>query len=149
MRCGGSNIKRGRKREKRMIEGIISLVLIGVGIIGCVLWSANTAIKWQRIATEVFACAGVLALCTTIGCGAMLPERDTAEVAKIEVSEGEQEQRLEITPADTATNITIATESITPEQLIKMFIEKWNGELPDTITVYIPENINYETEKIQ
>lgn len=127
-----------------MIEGIISLVLLGVGIVSCIIWSANTAIKWQRIFTEIFACVGVLALCTIVGCGAMLPERDTADAA-----ETEREQILEIVPSETGSNITITAESITPEQLIKMFIEKWNGELPDTITVYIPENINYETEAIQ
>lgn len=133
-----------------MIEGIISLVLIGVGIIGCVLWSANTAIKWQRIVTEVFACMGVLVLCTLIGCTAPLPERDTADATKIKTPGETQEQQLEIATADTATNsLTITTESITPEQLIKAFIDKWDGVLPDTITVYIPENINYETEKIQ
>ena len=132
-----------------MIEGIITLILLSVGIVACIIWSANTTIKWQRIATEIFACVGVLALCTIIGCTATLPERDTAGAAKIEVSEGEQEQQLEIVPVDTSANITVTTESITPEQLIKMFIEKWNGELPDTITVYIPENINYETEEIQ
>lgn len=144
MRCGGSDIKRGRKREKHMIEGIISLVLLGVDIIACVMWSANTTIKWQKIVAEILACFGVSALCLLIGCLGTLPERDTADAA-----ETEREQILEIVPSETGSNITITAESITPEQLIKMLIEKWNGELPDTITVYIPENINYETEEIQ
>lgn len=121
-----------------MIEGIIALILLFVGIVACIIWSANTAIKWQRIFTEIFACLGVLALCTIIGCVAALPERDTAEAAKIETSEGEQ--KLEIVPIDTSANITITTESLTDEQLIKAFIEKWNGVLPDTIIINVGGN---------
>ena len=132
MRCGGSDIKRGRKREKRMIEGIIALIFLFVGIVACVLWSANTAIKWQKIVTEILACLGVSVLCLLIGCLGTLPERDTADAA-----ETEREQILEIVPSETGSNITITAESITPEQLIKMLIEKWNGELPDTINITI------------
>ena len=124
--------------------GIISLVLLGVGVVGCVMWSANTTIKWQKIVAEIIAFVGITALSISIAFIGELSGRDTADAA-----ETEREQILEIVPSETGSNITITAESITPEQLIKMFIEKWNGELPDTITVYIPENINYETEKIQ
>ena len=117
-----------------MIEVIIALILLFVGIVACIIWSANTAIKWQRIFTEIFACVGVLALCTIVGCGAMLPERDTAEAAKIETSE------VEITPTDTEATVSITIpESITTEQLIKMFLDKWDGVLPDNITIMIGE----------
>lgn len=120
-----------------MIEVIIALTALFVGITICIIWSSNTTIRWQRILTEIFACVGVFALCTIMGCTAILPERDTAEAAKIETSEGEQEQKLEIVPVDTSANITITTESLTNEQLIKAFIDKWDGVLPDTIIITV------------
>lgn len=112
----------------------ITLALLGLGTLGCALWSANTGDKVQRIITEILACVGILALCTLIGCTIVFPDQNTAEAAKI--SEGEQEQKLDIVPVDTDANITITTESLTNEQLIKAFIDKWDGVLPDTIIIY-------------
>jgi hypothetical protein len=121
-----------------MIEVIIALILMGGGIIGLIIVSANAKNKAYRIAAEIIACVGILLLCTIIGCAAPLPERDTAEAAKIETSEGEQ--KLEIVPVETSANITITTESLTDEQLIKAFIEKWDGVLPDTIIINVGGN---------
>lgn len=144
-----------------MIEGIIALILLFVGIVACIIWSANTAIKWQRIFTEIFACLGVLALCTIIGCTAPLPERDTAdgetyktplEVVqndeaivpteqqlenanrKIEIAKAEAEAKRVAAEGEAEANRILA-ESITPDILLKMLIEKWNGELPTDVSI--------------
>ena len=118
-----------------MIEAIIAIILMGGGIIGLIIVSANAKNKAYRIAAEIIACVGILLLCTVIGCVATLPERDTAEAAKIETSEGE---KLEITPTDTEATVSITIpETVTTEDLIKMFIEKWDGVLPNNITITI------------
>ena len=120
-----------------MIEGIIALILMSGGIIGLIIVSANAKNKAYRIAAEIIACVGIFLLCTVIGCTATLPERDAAEAAKIETSEGEQ--ILEIIPADTGVSITIP-ELVTTEDIIKAFIEKWDGVLPDTIIINVGGN---------
>lgn len=128
---------------------IIALSLLGVGIILCTLWSANTAIKWQRVLTEILSCVGVFALCTIIALGATLPEQDTAEAAKIDTGLKLVEDaddlsavknkleianiKIQIAEAEAEAN-NIISESITTEMLIKMFIEKWDGVLPTNIT---------------
>lgn len=131
------------------MAGIIALALLGVGIVVCTLWSANTAIKWQRVVTEIFSCVGVFVLCTIIALGATLPEQDTAEAAKIDTGLKLVEDaddlsaakdkleianiKIQIAEAEAEAN-NIISESITEEMLIKMFIEKWDGVLPTNIT---------------
>lgn len=116
--------------------GLIALTLMGVGIITCIIWSANTGNKIHRIITEIFACIGILSLLIIVGYTATLPQSEpSTDTGNIKTSESEQEQKLEITPVDTTANITITTESLTNEQLIKMFLEKWNGDLPDTLII--------------
>lgn len=144
-----------------MIEAILALFLLFIGIVACIIWSANTAIKWQRIFTEIFACLGVLALCTIIGCTAPLPECDTADGAtyktplevvqndeaivpteqqlenanrKIEIAKAEAEAKRIAAEGEAEANRIIA-ESITPDILLKMLIEKWNGELPTDVSI--------------
>lgn len=144
-----------------MIEGIIALILLFVGIITCIIWSANTHIKWQRITTEILACVGVLALCILIGCAATLPERETADGAtyetplevvqnetsivpteqqleianlKIDIAKAEAEAKRIVAEGEAEANRIIA-ESITPDILLKMLIEKWNGELPAEVSI--------------
>lgn len=114
---------------------IITFISLGVSCIGCLIWSNVTQNKTLEtiLVTISFMC--VLFAFVTLGFVASLPERDTAEAAKIEVSEGEQ--ILEVVPIETSSNITVTTESLTNEQLIKMLIDKWNGVLPDTINITI------------
>lgn len=146
------------------MAGIIALALLGVGIVICTLWSANTAIKWQRVVTEIFSCVGVFALCTIIALGATLPEQDTARTAQtIQGSEGDggiklvedidnlsaakdkleiANIKIQIAEAEAEAN-NIISESITEEMLLKMLIEKWDGVLPSTITITTKEG-SYE-----
>lgn len=118
---------------------IITLIMLAVGCIGSLIWSNLTKNKTlDIILTTISATCLVLAFVVT-GLLVALPERDTAEAAKIETS-GEQEQKIEIAPVDTTASITITTESLTNEQLIKMFLDKWDGVLPDTIIITIGGN---------
>lgn len=112
---------------------IITFISLGVSCIGCLIWSNVTQNKTLEtiLVTISFMC--VLFAFVTLGFVASLPERDTAEAAKIEVSEGEQ--ILEVVPIE-GVSITIP-ESVTTEDLIKAFIDKWNGVLPDTINITI------------
>lgn len=144
-----------------MIEVIIALTALFVGITICIIWSSNTTIRWQRILTEIFACAGVFALCTIMGCTAILPERDTADGAtyktplevvhndeaivpteqqlenanrQIDIAKAEAEAKRIAAEGEAEANRIIA-ESITPDILLKMLIEKWNGELPTDVSI--------------
>lgn len=144
-----------------MIEVIIALTALFVGITICIIWSSNTTIRWQRILTEIFACLGVFALCTIMGCTAILPERDTADGAtyetplevienetsivpteqqleianrKIDIAKAEAEAKRIAAEGEAEANRILA-ESITPDILLKMLIEKWNGELPTDVSI--------------
>lgn len=144
-----------------MIEVIIALTALFVGITICIIWSSNTTIRWQRILTEIFACLGVLALCTIIGCTAPLLERDTADGStyetplevvqndeaivpteqqlenanrKIDIAKAEAEAKRIAAEGEAEANRIIA-EFITPNILLKMLIEKWNGELPTDVSI--------------
>lgn len=114
---------------------IITFISLGVSCIGCIIWSNITKDKTLDIILTTISFMCLFFAFVTLGFAASLPERDTAEAAKIETSEGEQ--KLEIVPIDTSANITITTESLTDEQLIKAFIEKWDGVLPDTIIINV------------
>ena len=113
---------------------IITGILLGVGCMGCVIWSNLTKSKTLEIILMTISVMCLIFFFVVIGFTATLPERDTAEAAKIETSEGEQ--ILEIIPADTGVSITIP-ETVTTEDIIKAFIEKWNGVLPETINITI------------
>ena len=121
---------------------IITEILLLVSCIGCVIWSNHTKSKTHEIISTTIAFMCLAFFFIVIGFIVALPERDTADAAKIEVSETEQEQILEVVPIETSANITVTTESLTNEQLIKMFIEKWDGVLPDTINITIGGSVD-------
>lgn len=154
-----------------MIEVIIALTALFVGITICIIWSSNTTIRWQRILTEIFACVGVFALCTIMGCTAILPESDKAdsstyetplevienetsivpteqqlEIAnrKIEIAKAEAEAKRIAAEGEAEANRILA-ESITPDILLKMLIEKWNGELPTDVSIGKVDNNGADT----
>lgn len=123
----------------------ITELLLGVGCLGCLIWSNLTKSKTLEIILTTISVACLVFFFVVIGCTAILPERDTAEAAKIEISEASQSDtdialqqlevaktKIEIAQAEAEANRIIA-ESITPEMLMKMLIEKWNGELPDVV----------------
>jgi hypothetical protein len=115
-----------------MILAIIAVVF-GVGAFVFAGLGANAKSKARDLIFTILTCVCILAFVVTIGF--IDTKQDTAEAAKIEASEGEQ--KLEIVPADTSANITITMESLANEQLIKAFIDKWDGVLPDTINITI------------
>jgi hypothetical protein len=115
-----------------MIYAIILLILLAAGCIGCLIWSNITSNKTLDTILTTIAATCLSLLFVVFGLLVTLPERDTAEAAKIETSE------VEITPTDTEATVSITIpESITTEQLIKMFLDKWDGVLPDNITITI------------
>lgn len=113
---------------------IITEILLGFCCIGCIIWSNITKSKTLEIILMTISVMCLVFFFVVIGFCAALPECDTAEASKIETSEGEQ--ILEIIPADTGVSITIP-ETVTTEDIIKAFIEKWDGVLPDTINITI------------
>ena len=121
-----------------MILAIIAVALLGIGSFVFAGLSTNAKSKKLDIIFSIIACVCLLAFgVALVFLDNVQDKAIAAEAAKIEVSEGEQEQILEIIPADTSANITITAESLTNEQLVKMFIDKWNGVLPDTINITI------------
>lgn len=149
--------------------GMIALILLGIGTLGCVLWSANTGNKTHKIITEVMACVSIFALCTIIGCTATLSEQDTTDAAhlktpeatqnktdvslaeaelevskiKVEAAKNEAEAKKIAAEGEAEANRIIA-ESLTYEVLAKLLIEKWNGELPEVVDLgeyVLPTNI--------
>lgn len=119
-----------------MILAIIAVALLGIGSFVFAGLSTNAKSKKLDIIFSIIACVCLLAFgVALVFLDNVQDKAIAAEAAKIETSEGEQ--KLEIVPIDTSANITITTESMTDEQLIKAFIEKWDGVLPDTIIINV------------
>lgn len=140
---------------------IITELLLGLGCIGCVIWSNITKSKTlETISTTIaFMCLAFFFI--VIGFIVALPECDTADGAtyetplevvqndeaivpteqqlenanrKIEIAKAEAEAKRIAAEGEAEANRIIA-ESITPDILLKMLIEKWNGELPTDVSI--------------
>ena len=117
-----------------MILTIIAVVLLGVGSFVFAGLSTNAKSKTRNIIFSIMACVCLLAFgVALVFLDNVQDKAVAADAAKIEVSEGEQ--ILEVVPIE-GVSITIP-ESVTTEDLIKAFIDKWNGVLPDTINITI------------
>lgn len=140
---------------------IITEILLGLGCIGCVIWSNITKSKTLEIILTTISVACLVFFFVVIGFTATLPERDTADCAtyktplevvqndkaivpteqqlenanrKIEIAKAEAEAKRIAAEGEAEANRILA-ESITPDILLKMLIEKWNGELPTDVSI--------------
>lgn len=140
---------------------VITEILLGLGCIGCVIWSNITKSKKLEIILTTISVACLVFFFVVIGFTATLPERDTADGAtyktplevvqndkaivpteqqlenanrKIEIAKAEAEAKRIAAEGEAEANRILA-ESITPDILLKMLIEKWNGELPTDVSI--------------
>lgn len=140
---------------------IITELLLGLGCIGCIIWSNLAKSKSLEIILMTISAMCAVFFFVVIGFVAALPERDTADGAtyktplevvqndeaivpteqqlenanrKIEIAKAEAEAKRIAAEGEAEANRIIA-ESITPDILLKMLIEKWNGELPTDVSI--------------